>query len=339
MRLLNKYIFKTISGTFFPIFLSLYAITSVIYLIKIASLTSIITIDFFELVYLYLLTMPMILFYTLAITFFISMIINFSKLSSEYELIVLTSFGQSPLKLIKLILPISFLFSLALFIISFILIPQAKFLNKSFIVAKKQEAQFNIKPSEYGQSFGPWYIYVKDKIDGLYHDIILFQPTQNQDIFLKADTASITNQNQILQLKLTNGSAYNIGVPFQQIDYKEMLLNNKIENIKKLTSINDIITYWEGVKDNKLLRENFIKNVQFSLLPLVSVFFYLAFGYFNPRYDKNRATLYGLGLAVLYIVIGGNIAETKQIELSLVLPTLWILLSIFIYRKRVMPYY
>ena len=339
MSLLNKYISKTISSSFFPIFFSLFAITSVIFLVKIASLTSVITIDFFELVYLYLLSVPKILFYTLPITFFVAMIINFAKLSNDYELIVLTSFGQSPLKLVKMILPISFLFSIALFIISFVLMPQAIFLNKSFMNKKQQEAQFNIKPSEYGQSFGPWYIYVQDEIKDRYHDVTLFQPTKNQDIFIKADSATLTNDSKVLQLKLFDGNAHIINQTFQQIDYKEMVLNNELEQVKQLNSITDIIKYWEGMDTNKKLKEDFIKNVQLSLLPLVSVIFYLAFGYFNPRYEKNRATLYGIGLAVLYVVLSNYIANKENLQLILVIPIFWIILSSFVYYKRVRPYY
>lgn len=339
MKTLNRYISKTISQTFFPIFFSLFAITSVIYLVKIASLTSIITISFLELIYMYSLTLPEILFFTLPITFFIAMIINFSKLSNDYELIVLTSFGQSPLKLIKLILPLASLFSIALFLISFILMPQAKFLNKSFLNEKQQEAQFNIKPSEYGQSFGPWFIYVKDKTKNTYLDITLLQPKENEDIFIQAKSATITNNQDFLSLELFNGNAHSIKQDIKQIDFNKMVINNQLKEIKHLNSIDDIIAYWKTIEKNHRLKRHFIQNILVSLLPLISVLFYLAYGYFNPRYDKNRATLYGIGYAVLYVVIMQQIVKSENINLIVTLPIFWILLSLFLYSKRVRPYY
>jgi len=105
MKLLKKYLLINFSQTFFPIFLTLYSITSIIFLVKIASLTSIIQINFFELLELYLYSVPTILFYTLPISIFVSLSLTLSKLSSEYELIVITSFGLNPIKILKIFLP------------------------------------------------------------------------------------------------------------------------------------------------------------------------------------------------------------------------------------------
>ena len=98
---LKKYLMTTYSQSFFPIFLTLYVITSIVYLVKIASLTSIIQINFLELLELYGYTIPTILFYTLPITIFVALALTLSKLSSEYELIVITSFGLNPIKILK----------------------------------------------------------------------------------------------------------------------------------------------------------------------------------------------------------------------------------------------
>ena len=90
---LKQYLYSQLAITFFPIFLGLFFITSIIFLVKIASLTSIITINFIELFTLYAYVIPQIIFYTMPISFFISLVITLSKLASEYELTVITSFG------------------------------------------------------------------------------------------------------------------------------------------------------------------------------------------------------------------------------------------------------
>ena len=101
MKLLKKYLLIKYSETFFPIFLTLFTITSIIFLVKIASLTSVIQINFFELLELFSYSAPKILFYTLPISVFVSLVLTLSKLSSEYELIVITSFGLNPIKILK----------------------------------------------------------------------------------------------------------------------------------------------------------------------------------------------------------------------------------------------
>lgn len=157
---LREYLFNQLASTFFPIFMGLYFITSIIFLVKIAALTSVITINFIELLRLYSYMMPTIIFYTLPVSFFISLAITLSKLSNEYELIVVTSFGLNPLKILKLFLPITFFVSLSLVVISLGLIPKAKYENEVFMDKKKAEANFNIKASEFGQNFwGLAYLY------------------------------------------------------------------------------------------------------------------------------------------------------------------------------------
>ena len=93
MNLLKKYLLLSYSQTFFPIFLTLYIITSIVYLVKIAALTSVIQIDLMELLELYSFVIPTILYFTLPVCIFISLVLTLSKLSSDYELIVITSFG------------------------------------------------------------------------------------------------------------------------------------------------------------------------------------------------------------------------------------------------------
>ena len=151
---LNNYLYSQLAITFFPIFLGLFFITSIVFLVKIASLTSVITIDFFELFRLYSYVVPQIIFYTMPISFFISLVITLAKLSSEYELTVITSFGLNPINILKIFLPLILLLSALLLVVSVGLIPKTKFLTKQFLDLKTKDANFNIKASEFGQKFG-----------------------------------------------------------------------------------------------------------------------------------------------------------------------------------------
>ena len=340
MRLLKRYLNSTISGTFFPIFLSLFTITSIVYLVKISSLTSVITINFAELSYLYGLSIPDILYYTLPITFFIAMIINLSKLSGEYELIVISSFGLSPMKLFRLIFPISLLVSIALFVISFVIIPQTDYLQEKFLIEKKQEAEFNIKPSEYGQVFGPWYIYVEGKVGNLYKEITLFLPDEKKDTFVMARNANIKNENNNLSLTLENGIAMNIfSKEMQEVDFEKMILGYQLSEAKKISSISDLIAYWSNLDPTSTKMRKFIQNFLISFFPLVSVMFYIALGFYNPRYEKNKNTIYAIVLTTIYMILMQQVAEIRNPELIFIFFFVWYLISYIIYFIRIKPHY
>jgi len=335
MNKLHKYLINNLSATFFPIFITLYAVTSIIYLVKIASLTSIITMNGFEMLYLYFLNIPTILFYSLPVSFFVASIINVAKLSSEYELIVINSFGFSPLKIMKNFISISLLMSILLFIVSFILIPKANYSKDIFINKKKQEAKFNIKPSEYGQKFGPWYMYVEDKKKNTYFNIILYQNKKDENTFISAKKAILINNDYSLNLELYDGTSSVVTDELRFVQFEKMIINNELAQPKKITTLKDIINYWQHTKrKDKLIFYYFI-----SLLPIISVLFYIALGYYNPRYQKNNSTMYAMIFLVSFIIIMQKLSKAENFNSMIYFPIIWIILSIIIYFKRVKKYF
>lgn len=339
MKLLKNYLFITISQTFFPIFFTLFAITSIVYFVKIASLTSIIQINFLELMLLYLYSVADILFYTVPVSVFISFILSFSKLSSEYELMVLTSFGLNPLKFVKLIMPVLLLISFFLLIVSLAVFPKSDYLKNSFINQKKTEAQFNIKPSEYGQEFGEWLIYVKSEKKGLYEDMVLYRKNSQNQSFITAKKAYIENDGLALKLYLLDGSAVNLKSKMQQVDFEKMVIYNKIKQVANIKTLKDLVLYWQEISQNNAKKEDFIYYVLMSMFPLISVLMIVSLGYFNPRYDKNFATVYAVALAVVYIIAINKLSQGFGFELLYILPLLWIVVGYLIYLVKVRVYY
>ena len=336
MSRLYNYLNTNLSSTFFPIFITLYAITSIIYLVKIASLTSIITMDGFEMMYLYFLNIPTILFYSLPVSFFVAASINIAKLSSEYELIVINSFGLSPLKVMKSLIPISLLMSTLLIIISFILMPKANYSKSIFINKKKQEARFNIKPSEYGQKFGPWYMYVESKEKTSYFNIILYQNKENSNTFISAKKAILINNGNSLSLKLYNGTSSIVNNNnLKLVEFSKMIINNELPQPKQITTLKDIINYW--------LNNPRIDNILFfyfiSIIPIISILLFIAIGYYNPRYQKNRSTAYSMFFLITYIIILQKLSKTEDFTTMIYFPIFWILLSVLVYFIRVKKYF
>ncbi len=336
---LNQYLYSQLAVTFFPIFLGLFFITSIVFLVKIASLTSVITMDFFELFKLYAYVIPQIIFYTMPISFFISLVITLAKLASEYELTVITSFGLNPVKILKVFLPITLLLSILLLIISVGLIPKTKFLTKQFLDVKTKEANFNIKASEFGQKFGDWLIYISGKNDKVYEDVKLFKTDKKNDQFIVSDTAILNNDNGSLSFKLLNGKAFIIDEKeFNQIDYESMYINDSIAD-SKIGIFTNTYEYWKNNIKKNIDIDDLTFYILTSVFPLVSLFLVITFGYFNPRYEKNRAVLYSLVAVVSYYVLIKAIGDKILLHALYIIPIIWIIGTYILYSKTIKKEY
>ena len=336
---LKQYLFSQLAHTFFPIFLGLYFITSIIFLVKIAALTSVITMNVLELFQLYMYVVPTIVFYTAPISFFVSLVITLAKLSSEYELIVLTSFGLNPIKILKIFFPITLFLTLSLVVISIGLIPKAKYLNERFLDQKKKEANFNIKASEFGQKFGNWLIYINDKDDKKYNDVKLFKTEENKDQFIIANNAVLDNEKGELSFKLYDGKSFHIeNEEFNQIDYKSMDINESLRNNKKEEFTNSY-EYWKNkLKSNDNI-DKFAFYILTSFFPLFSLFLVISFGYFNPRYEKNRAVALSMTSVVIFYIFMDVMSEKILLHSLYMVPLLWLITTYYFYTKSIKTQY
>ncbi|WP_428027101.1 LptF/LptG family permease [Arcobacter sp.] len=337
---LKQYLLSQFSSTFFPIFLVLFFITSIIFLVRIASMTSVITIDLFELITLYTYNLPSILFYTMPISFFVSMVITLAKLSSEYELIVITSFGLNPTNILKIFLPVSLVMSLSLLIISIGLIPKTKYLSSEMINQKTKEANFNIKASEFGQKFGDWLIYISKKDDKLYEEVKLFK-TEKKDVdqFIIAQNARLKNDSGNLSFVLNDGKTFYFEKDkINQIDYKVMHINDTLSD-SDLLPFTTMFEYWNSRIDSEsdIARLSFY--VLTSIFPFISIYLVVAFGYFNPRYEKNRSVAYAIISVVVYYLISDPLTKAMGFGAVGVMAVFWMILSYYIYKSNVQKVY
>lgn len=336
---LKQYLYSQLAITFFPIFLGLFFITSVIFLVKIAALTSIITIDFSELFKLFSYAIPQIIFFTMPISFFLSLVITLAKLASEYELTVITSFGLNPTKILKIFLPITLIVSSLLLIISVGLIPKTKYLSKQFLEKKKKEASFNIKASEFGQKFGDWLIFINGKDNEDYDEIKLFKTDKKQDQFIVSKTAILDNDKGFLTFKLEDGKAFVINEKeFDQINFKSMYINDSIADAK-ISIFTNSFEYWKNSISKNTDIDDLTLYVLTSIFPLISLFLVITFGYFNPRYEKNRAIFYSLISIVLYYVLVKVLGNKILLHSLYLIPSIWIISTYILYSKTIQKEY
>ncbi len=338
MRLKN-YLYLQLAQSFFPIFLSLFFITSLISLIKIAALTAVVSVSILELLTLYYYMIPDIVFYTLPITFFIALVVTLAKLSNEYELIVFTSFGLNPLKILKALLPISIMVTLILLVISFALIPKFSILKHDIINLKKKEANFNIKPSQFGQKFGNWFIYIDKKNGNSFQNIKLFKVNKNLEQFILAKNAKLKNDNGKLSFVLYNGKAFILKPSeYNQINYQKMIINDSLGSSSQ-DFFSNPYTYWKRNFKQNYHVGKFVFNFLISLFPLLSMLLVVAFGYYNPRYEKNLSIAYAIISIIIFYILSNYLANSITFKALIVLPLAWIIASIYLYIKKVKPIY
>jgi lipopolysaccharide export system permease protein len=336
---LNHYIYTQLSVTFFPIFFGLFFITSIIYLVRIAALTSVITMNVTELLTLYAYSIPNIIFYTLPISFFIGLVISLAKLSSEYELTVITSFGLNPLKILKIFLPFTFLLSLALLIVSLGLIPKASYLTNEMLSFKKKEANFNIKSSEYGQKFGDWMIYIDNKEGKTYDEVRLFKTNGRSDQFIVSKTANLQNKEGELSFILNNGKLFYLKEKeVNQVDFEQMIISDTLAS-NELEDFTTAYNYWQSFIKTQRGAKVFSFNVLISIFPLICLFLVLSFGYFNPRYEKNRSVAFGVASVVLFYLFADYTARTVLLHSMYIVPLVWLSASYILYVKRIKRIY
>ncbi|GAB1465157.1 hypothetical protein MASR2M54_06570 [Aliarcobacter cryaerophilus] len=252
---------------------------------------------------------------------------------------VITSFGVGPLNIVKKLLPITLLISIALLVITLGLIPKAKYLMNSFIDYKKNEANFNIKESEFGQKFGDWLIFIEKKEDNIYKNVKLFKKENNKEELIVSETAILENKKGNLTFKLFNGKIFIIDdSELNEIDFETMYINEIVNN-QQILVFSTSLNYWILSLEYNLDNDSFVFFILTSIFPLISLFLVVTFGYFNPRYEKNRAVAYSIGAVILYYVLIKYIGDRLLLHSLYIIPTIWIIASYILYSKTIKKEY
>ncbi|MDA3908978.1 MAG: LptF/LptG family permease [Sulfurimonas sp.] len=335
MDRLRKYIISNLYMIFLSMFMPLFAIASVIFMIKLATYTAIIQLSIWDMTKLYLFVLPEILFYTLPITFFISATLSLFKLSTDNEMVVLFALGIHPKFIIKTLFKPALLLTLLLIFNFLVLFPHATTLSSNFVSYKKSEAKFNLSASEFGHSFGSWLLYLgTDNENDTYSDVILFNKNKKEEIIISAKRAEIINDAGILRLKLIDGEGYSYSKEeFSQIDFETMYINDTMKT--DLATYKSPLEYWlsNDRKESKI--HMLITDTLLSLFPLLSLFLVASIGVVHVRHQKGRIYLYlFLGVLLYY----GSTLGLQKVLVYYTIPTvaiLWLVATYTLYKKTI----
>lgn len=335
MDRLRRYILSSFSLLFFSIFLPLFAIASVIFLIKLASYTAVIQITVWEMFKLYLFILPEILFYTLPVTFFVAAALSLFRLSTDNEMVVLFSLGIKPTFILRTLLRPAALLSLLLMFDFFIMFPHTTVLSTNFIRYKQSEANFNLQASEFGHNFGDWLLYIgKANKDRSYGDVVLFHKDKKEEILIEADKAEVLNERGVLQLHLSRGRGYSYtNDKMTQMQFDVMTINNVMKT--DLRRYRTPIEFWLDPDRRKSKTRMFITDLLLSIFPVAGLFAVLAIGIAHVRQHKGYVYLWLFLSMLLYYAGTAGLQKVMGFYTIPAVLGLWLMISYPIYRKRI----
>ena len=333
------YVSSNFTKSFLTIFLPFFLIISLVYLVKISSLTSKIQINFTEILILYSYSIPDIIFYTLPLSFVAALANVLLKLSQDNELIALYSLGLKANKVLKPLLLLGILFSLLLLTISFLAMPLSKQLYKEFKTSKKSEAKLNIIPGKLGQKFGDYYIYVKEKKEDTFHDIVIYNRTKkDEEQFFSSQEGKLNKKNNITSLLLNDGYGYTYTQEeLQQAQYKSLEVFDTTKN--QAFTFENIVSFWsKAITDIKMLRK-VLFFIFVSLIPFLSIYLVASFSMINPRYQKNYSFVVIFFTTLLLYTLASSLQKWGTFPILFIFIVTLFFLGRWLFHKRVSRYF
>lgn len=303
------YVSSNFTKAFLTIFLPFYLIISLVYLVKIAALTSKIQISLTELLTLYSYSIPDIVFYTLPLSFIAALANVLIKLSQDNELIALYALGLPAKNILRSLVLLGVLFSLLLGSISFLAMPLSKQYYKAFRDDKKADAKLNIIAGKLGQKFGDYYIYVKEKNEDIFHDMVIYNRTdKNNEQFFSSQTGELKHNKNVTSLLLNEGYGYTYSEDkLQQAEYKTLEVFDSVK--KTAYNFQSIADYWGQAKTFPKRMQRILFFIFISLIPFLSVYLVASFTMINPRYQSNHSFLVIFSTTLFLYLIGSSLEK------------------------------
>ena len=338
MSRVNKYLLFNFLGTFASLFSTLFLIMSIVFFIQIARITSYIEISFGELFKLYSFMLPRVLLFVVPIAFFVSLAMTLFRLSKENESIVIFTLGGSPNKIARFFLAFSAILSAALLVVAIVMIPIAAQLNVNFIDYKKTVAKLNLKPTQFGQKFSDWMVYVgsesEDKNGTTYKDIVMFNPfVRDSQRLITAKNAKITNVNQSIELSLNEGKIYDIKDEiYHQSNFKSMKI--RTTQNEEISDVGSIKEYWMEASSSNKRKKDFSTYVLVALFPLASTLFAISLGIVTYRYEKGMVYVGTFGVLFGYFTLIMLFSSKPALAIPLIF-FVFLLAGVLLYKAKI----
>lgn len=335
-------IYKYLLLDFFKIlilyFMILFFLISVVYFVRIAGLTSVMSLGFSDIFQIYFYYVPQIIMYTFPLTYFIALVVSLYNFSKDGEILVLFTLGFSPKNVVATYMIISFIISLLLVFNSIIMMPLSKQASKNFVKIKKVESKINIKSSELGQSIGSWNIFVRDKKDNTYQDIVLFSSDYNKnEQLILAKSAKFKTGSSGISLTLIDGNSFTMGEDLVQTSFEKLKLsyNDSKEGLEN----RGIIEYWMDAKNDPYKAMWLCIYMMLSLFPFLGVMLAFCIGVVNIRVQRRNIALWIGAVIVVYYGVTFQLSQVYPLYGAVFFALGFFIVSFFTFRKMILQRY
>lgn len=339
--MLRKYFLWVFSQIFFPFFIVLFFVSSIILLITVAGSSYAVKLSFLDMSYLFVYSLPNMVFFIIPITFFASCVLAISRLSFDYEMLVFFSLGIKPFEVVKTFLPLTGIVVVTSLIFSLGAVPISKRAFSNFIEQKKVDVDINIKAGEFGQKIGDWLVYVDSAQDRNYENLVLFSAKEsNFENFISARKGEVSNDKGVFSLALRDGESYIAqDNDFKKIIFEQMQIKTQVGDAP--LSGYDLWEYWKNAfnGESHSLFKKFSKAVLVSIFPLLSIFLIPLIGVANPRYHKNFSSFFIIISVLLFYILVHIICDWAPWVALSVIPPVWFLGSYLLYMFKIKPLY
>jgi len=329
----KEFLLTTFTKSFLTLFLPFFTIISLTYLIKLSNLSSKVNLDLIDFGTLYIFVLPHIIFATIPLTFIGAVVNSFAKLSEDNEMVAVFSLGYSPLKILKYLFPTALLFSILLSIITLYIIPYADQKMDNFEQRKIYEAKLKILPKKLSQNFDNHHIFIEKNSNGIFKNVTMFSQEPNGYLqILLSKSGNIVKDKNTSYLNLNSGSLYRYkDSNFQIVDFNNMkLFNNQKYYSSKILNPKE---FW--LQKTK----KFFYYLLISISPIFILTLLISVGIYNPRYQRNRASIYIL-IATLFVYLPSMVAkEINSIYFIIFTLLLWLIISLTIFKTKLLKRY
>ncbi len=297
----RRYILSTFAKTYLLVFTPFFLVVSLVYIIQLSVLSSKVNMGASDLLQLFAYMLPEIFFYTVPVSFIAALANTFGYLSSENELVALSSLGYTPKRILSFILPTLILFTLLLLTISVLLYPQMRQKFNEFKRHKIAEATLKIIPNKLSQSFGNYHVFVQHKDNNdTYKDVILYYQGKNgsYQLFI-AKRGKIENNGKRFSLILYDGIGETSNPKkIESLQYKQLNLYQYPHNTYSV--IDTSIEYWEKAKEDRGRRGELLYLLFISLSLLLSFGIVASMTFYNPRHQRSLTI--GVSFILIFII-------------------------------------
>ena len=218
------------------------------------------------------------------------------------------------------------------------MIPIAAQLNANFIDYKKTVAKLNLKPTQFGQKFSDWMVYVgsesEDKNGTTYKDIVMFNPfVKDSQRLITARNAKIINVGQSVELSLNEGKMYDIRDEiYHQSNFKSMKI--RTAQSEEISDVGSIKEYWMDAASSDKRRKDLSTYVLVALFPLASTLFAISLGIVTYRYEKGMVYVGTFGVLFGYFTLIMLFSSKPAIAIPLIF-FVFLLAGVLLYRAKI----